>query len=110
MDLNFQKRLKPLRCQWTTVSGIYNAERFAPRNPNSGKHNPEESISPSNLRPLVHPFHYDQLLAKRKDFGSEIRAGFELRPNEQDKISKRFYHDYSLAGACKFVNNFRKYE
>lgn len=44
----------------------YNDERFAPRSPNSGKHNPEESIHHSNLRPLVHPFHYDQLLAKRK--------------------------------------------
>jgi hypothetical protein len=27
--------------------------------------------------------HYDQLLAKRKVFGSEIRDDFELRPNEK---------------------------
>jgi hypothetical protein len=50
------------------------------------------------------------LLAKRKVLGSEIRGDFELRPNEQNKISKRFHHDSSLAGAYKFVNDFRKYE
>jgi hypothetical protein len=89
---------------------LYNDERFAPRSPNSGKHKPEESIRHSNLRPLVRTSHYDQLLAKRKVFGSEIRGDFELRPNEQNKISKRFHHDSSLAGACKFVNDFQKYE
>ncbi len=44
----------------------------------------------SNFRPLVYPFLYDQLLAKRKVLGSEIRGDFELRPNEQNKIFKRF--------------------
>ena len=88
----------------------YNDKRSAPRTPNSGKQNPEEPIRHSNFRPLVRSFHYGQLLAKRKVFGSEIRSDLELRPYEQNKISKRFHHDYSLAGACKFVNNFRKYE
>jgi len=89
---------------------LYNDERFAPRSPNSGKQNPEEPIRHSNFRPLVRPFHYGQLVAKRKVFGSKIRNDFELQPYEQNKISKHFYHDSSLAGACKFVNNFRKYE
>ena len=78
---------------------LYNDERFAPGTPNSVKQNPEEPIRHSNLRPLVRPFHYDQLLAKRKVLGCEIRGDFELRPNEQNKIPKRFHHDSSLAGA-----------
>ncbi|MCP4339663.1 MAG: hypothetical protein GY799_12430 [Desulfobulbaceae bacterium] len=76
---------------------LYNDKRFAPRSPDLGKHNPEESIRHSNFRPLVRSFHYGQLLAKRKVFGSEIRSDLELRPYEQNKIFKRFYHDYSLA-------------
>ncbi len=61
-------------------------------------------------RPLVRPFHYGQLLAKRKVLGSEIRSNSEFQPNEQNKITKHFHHEYSLARACKFVNDFRKYE
>ena len=89
---------------------LCNDESFSPRTPNSGKHYPEKPICHSNLRPPVRPFHNDQLLAKRKVFGSEIRSDFELRPYEQNKISKRFHHHYSLAGTQKFVNNYMKYE
>jgi hypothetical protein len=73
LDLNFQKSLEPLRCQWTKVSVIYNDERFAPGTQNSGKQNPEEPILHSNLC----PFHYDQLFAKRKVLGYKIRGYFE---------------------------------
>jgi hypothetical protein len=54
------------------------------------------------LKPLVHLFHYDQLLAKRKVLGSEIRGDFELRPNEQNKISKYFHHDSNMYLALTF--------
>ena len=106
----FPEEFEPLAMPVDNSIRLYNDKRFAPRSPNSGKQNPEESIHYSNFRPLVRPFHYGQLLAKRKVFGSEIRSDFDLRPNEQNKISMRFHHDHSLAGACKFVNNFRKYE
>ena len=106
----FPEKFEPLAMPEDNSIRLYNDKRFAPRSPNSGKQNPEEPIHYSNFRPLVRPFHSGQLLAKGKIFGSEIRINFELRPNEQNKISKRFHHDSSLAGSCKFVNNFRKYE
>jgi hypothetical protein len=43
-------------------------------------------------------------LAKCKIFDSEIGGAFDLRPYERNKISKCFHNDYSLAGACIFVN------
>ena len=52
---------------------FYNDERFAPGTPNSGKQNPEEPIHHSNLRSLVRPFHYEQLLAKDKASTSLLR-------------------------------------
>ena len=106
----FPEKLKTLAVPADNGIRLYNDKRCAPRTPKSGKQNPKEPIRHSNLWPPVCPFHYGQLLSKRKVFGSEIRIDLELRRYEQNKISKRFYHDYSLAGACKFVNNFRKYE
>ncbi len=106
----FPEKLKTLSVPADNGIRLDNDERLAPRSPNSGNQNPEEPIHHSNLRPLVRPFHHDQLLAKRKVFGSEIRSDFELRPYEQNKISKRFHHHYSLAGTQKFVNNYMKYE
>ncbi len=55
---------------------LYNDERFAPGTPNSGKQNPEEPIYCMNLRPSAGSLHYDQLMAKRKVLGSEIRGDF----------------------------------
>jgi len=89
---------------------FYNDKRLPPRIPNSGKQNPEESIRESNFWSLVCPFHYGQLLTKRKVLDSEIGGAFDLRPYERNKISKSFHHDISLAGFYNFVNNFRKYE
>ncbi len=86
----FPEKFKTLAMPVNNSIRLYNEERFAPRSPNSGKHKPEESIRPSNFWPLVRPFHYDQLLAKPKVLDSEIRGDLELRPNEQNKISKRF--------------------
>jgi hypothetical protein len=106
----FPEKLKTLAVPAHNCIRLYYDKRFAPRTPNSGKQNPEEPIRPSNFRSLVCPFHYGQLVAKCKVLGSEIRSDIELRPYEQNKISKRFHHNYNLAGACKFVNNFRKYE
>ena len=106
----FPEKLKTLAVPADNGIRLCNDESFSPRTPNSEKQNPEESIRHSNLRPLVRPFHYGQLLAKRKVLGSEIRSNSEFRPNEQNKITKHFHHDYSLAGAYKFVNDFRKYE
>jgi len=106
----FPEKFKTLSVPADNAIRLYNDKRFAPREPNSGKQNPEESIRESNFRPLVRPFHYGQLLAKRKVLGSKIRGDFDLRQYERNKISKCFHHDYSLAGACIFINKFRKYE
>ena len=107
---DFPKKFKTLLVPADNSIRLHNDKRFAPRIPNSGKQNPEESIRYSSFWPLVCPFHYGQLLAKRKVLDSEIQGAFDLRPYEQNKISKSFHHDISLAGLCNFVNNFRKYE
>ena len=106
----FPEKLETLAVPADNGIRLDNDQRFAPRAPDSRKHNPEEPICHSYLRPPVCPFHYGQLLAKRQVLGSEIRSDSELRQYERNKIFKRFHHDYSLAGACKFVNDFRKYE
>lgn len=106
----FPEKLETLSVPADNSIRLYNDKSFAPGIPNSGKQNPKESIRHSNFRPAVRPFHYGQLLAKRKVFGSKIRGDFDLRPYEQNKISKRFHHDYSLVNACNFVNNYGVYE
>ncbi len=106
----FPEKFKTLSVPTDNAIRLYNNKRFAPREPNSGKQNPEESIRHSNFRSLVRPFHYGQLLAKRKVLDSEIRGDYDLRQYERNKISKCFHHDYSLAGAYIFVNKFIKYE
>ena len=68
----FPEKLKTLAVPADNGIRLCNDESFSPRTPNSGKQNPEESIRHSNFRPLVRSFHYGQLLAKRKVFGSEI--------------------------------------
>ena len=110
LGFEFPEKLETLAVPADNGIRTDNDQRFTPRSPNSGKQNPEEPVHHLNLRPPVHPFHHGQLLAKRQVLGSEIRSDSELRPNEQNKISKRFHHDYSLAGASKFVNDFRMYE
>ncbi len=89
----FPEQFESIAMPMDNCDRLYYDESFTPRSLNSGKHNPEESIRHSNLRLLVHPFHYNQLLAKRKIIGNEIRGDFELRPNEQNIISNYSHHD-----------------
>jgi hypothetical protein len=62
----FPEKLKTLAVPVHNSIRPYYDKRFAPRNPNSGKQNPEGPIHHSNFRPLVCPFHYGQLVAKCK--------------------------------------------
>jgi hypothetical protein len=83
----FPEKLKPLAVPTDSGIRLYNDKRFAPRMPNSGKHNPKEPIGYSNFRPLVHPFHDGQLLAQCDILNSKIQGDFDLRPHERNKNS-----------------------
>ncbi len=74
----FPEKLKALAVPTHNSIRPYYDKRFAPRNPNSGEHNPEEPIRHSNFRPLVCPFHHGQLMTERKVLSGKIRDDFGL--------------------------------
>lgn len=87
-----------------------NDERFTPRRPKSGKQNPENPIPCFDLRPLICSFHYGQLLSKGQVLCGEKRSESEFFPNESYESREHFYHEATLTGPWKFVNDFRSDE
>ncbi|MDB4303449.1 hypothetical protein N9934_01480 [Desulfosarcina sp.] len=63
--------------------GFDNDQNLLPVAPETGKDNPEKTVSAAKLRPFDRPFHGGHLLAKRKVFQSQIEILF--RPQKYFK-------------------------
>jgi hypothetical protein len=73
---------------------------LAPVAPETGKNNPENTITGPKLRPFDRPFHGGQLLSKRKVLQNNIKSLLNPKRMLKTRFSVSFIMDEALAGLC----------
>ena len=69
-----------------------NDQSMAPVAPETGKDNPENTITGTKLRPFDRPFHGGQLLAKREVLQNDIKSLFEPEKDVKEPVKCHFHH------------------
>ena len=69
-----------------------NDQSLAPVASETGKDNPENTITGTKLRPFDRPFHGGQMLAKREVLQNDIKSLFESEKNVKEPVQPQLYH------------------
>ena len=69
-----------------------NDQSLSPVAPETGKDNPEKTITGTKLRSFGRPFHSGQLLAKRKVLQNDIKSLFESEKNVKEQVQRHLHH------------------